>query len=242
MEQFILLVVVGVIALVKWFVENAGKSAPDEPQTPVRRDPATPRSLRPDSGDAARTESEEERMRRFMEALGLPQTSVPPLVRKPSVAKSAPVSEKPISRPLPAPKLHPRQLGRPILGRPLPSSAPAHRPDIAPPLETGGPLPTLPKIASVGETAPSMEVTSIPQMTFAAPEQAVQSAGAAVSASPQTTSRSAPQTTATPSAQAALREQLREPDSLRKAILLREILGAPKGLQSAQSPSIFSPL
>ena len=39
-----------------------------------------------------------------------------------------------------------------------------------------------------------------------------------------------------------LLEQLRTPASLRNAILLREILGSPKGLQSTQSPSIFSPL
>ena len=31
-------------------------------------------------------------------------------------------------------------------------------------------------------------------------------------------------------------------DALRRAILLREILGAPKGLQSAPNPTIFSPL
>ena len=232
MDQLILLVVVAVVAFVKWFLENAGKNASDEPQSPA------PRSLRPDPGDAAsRTESEEERMRRFMEALGLPPTSVPPPARKPPVARPTPMSARPVAKPLPRPQPEIRHLGRP-----LPSSAPAHRPDIAPPLEAGGPLPTLPKTASVGEIAPSMEVTSIPQMRFAEPEQAVQSAAAAVSASANAPSRSSSQAKQVPGAQAALREQLREPDSLRKAILLREILGAPKGLQSAQSPSIFSPL
>jgi hypothetical protein len=37
----------------------------------------------------------------------------------------------------------------------------------------------------------------------------------------------------------ALKDQLRDPASLRRAILLREILGTPKGLQSAASPSIL---
>ena len=231
MDQLILLVVVGVIAFVKWLMENAGQNAPDETQSP----PASP--LRPGSGDASGTESEEERMRRFMEALGLPQNSMPPPVRKPTPRPA----DKPASQQLPSPRPHPRQLGRPLPpGRTIFPSTPAHRPDIAPPLETGGPLPTLPKIKSVGESAPSMEVTSIPQMTFAEPEQAVQSAGVAVSVPAKTASRSSPPQQQGISAQAALREQLREPDSIRKAILLREILGAPKGLQSAQSPSIFS--
>ena len=224
MDQLILLVVVGVIALVKWFMENARQNAPGEP-------PAS-RPLRPGSGEASGRESEEERMRRFMEALGLPQSSVPPPARKP------------VSKALPTPNPEMRQLGRPLGPgkRSLSPSPAAHRPNIAPPLETGGPLPTLPKTASVGEIAPSMEVTSIPPMTFAEPEQAVQSAGAAVSASTGTPSRAAARQKQMPSAQAALREQLREPDSLRKAILLREILGAPKGLQSVQSSSIFSAL
>ncbi|MEI6561844.1 MAG: hypothetical protein WCO68_07145 [Verrucomicrobiota bacterium] len=233
MDQLILIVVVGVIAFVKWFVENAGQSAPDETRPP------SPRPLRPDPADANRAESEAERMRRFMEALGLPPDAVPPAPpRKPPIQPRTPAP--PVSKPLRAPGTFPRK-GRPVDPFPRPA-APAHRPDIAPPLETGGPLPTLPKTASVRETAPSMEVTSIPQMTFAEPEQAVQSAAAAVAASTKALSGSASQALATPSTPSALREQLREPDSLRKAILLREILGAPKGLQSAQSPSIFSPL
>jgi hypothetical protein len=39
-----------------------------------------------------------------------------------------------------------------------------------------------------------------------------------------------------------LRGQLRDPAAVRRAILLREILGEPKGLQSMESLSIFSPL
>ena len=244
MDQLILLVVVGVIALVKWFVENAGKNAPDATRPTASRDPVAPRTSRPAIGDASRTETEEERMRRFMEALGLPSDAVPPPARKPPVNQPIQQTAPPVSRPLPTPRPSPRQLGRPLGPgtRPLPSSAPAHRPDIAPPLETGGPLPTMPKVASVGETAPSMEVTSIPQMRFAEPEQAVQSAAAAVSAVDKGASRSTVQVQPASRMQAALMEELRGPDALRKAILLREILGAPKGLQSAQSPSIFSPL
>jgi len=236
MDQLIVLVVVGALALAKWLFENAGKfqggESDDNPPNPAQ----PPRPLRPDSEAAPRSESEEERMRRFMEALGLPQSSVPPPVRKP-VVRPPPRPAEPVSKPLPTPRPSSRNVGYPIS-----PSAPARRPKIAPPLETGGPLPTLPKTASVGETAPSMEVTSIPQMTFAAPEQAVQSSAAEVSAAAKSSARPSLQKQQTTGTQAALREQLRDPASLRKAILLREILGAPKGLQSAQSPSIFSPL
>ncbi|MCX6967545.1 MAG: hypothetical protein NTZ46_07155 [Verrucomicrobia bacterium] len=227
----IVLVIAGAFALGKWLLQNAGKSAPEEPRTPSSR------PLNPGSGDPSGTESEEERMRRFMEALGLPPNSVPPPVRKP-----APRVEKPAFKPLPKPKPNVRQPGPPLASekRPVASSTPEQRRDIAPPLETGGPLPSIPKAASVEESAPSMEVTSIPQITFGEPEQAV--AGAAVSDQAKPYSRATLQKQPESGAQAALREQLREPDSLRKAILLREILGPPKGLQSAQSPSIFSPL
>jgi len=241
-EQLIVILVVAVIALVKWALKNAGEvqggDADESRNTPEREQrPPPPRSLRPGTESMAREESEEEKMRRFMEALGLPQSSPPPPMRKPT-PKPAPAAERPAYNPLPTPKPHPRQLGRPTPPTIFPSPG---RRKIAPPLDTGKPLPTLPKTASVSESAPSMEVASIPQMTFAQPEQAVQSAAAEVASA--TTQPARPATKKQqPSAQAALREQLRDPDSLRKAILLREILGAPKGLQSAQTPSIFSPL
>ena len=229
MDQIIVLVLVGALALGKWLFENAGKfqsgesddSAPDRSQ----RNTGVPRNPRPIAGAAPRWENEEEKMRRFMEALGLPpQEGVPPPVRKP----------KRIGQPAPVVKAQPQSQPQP-----RPQSV---RPQISRPLETGGPLPTLPKTASVGETAPSMEVTSIPQMTFASPEQAMQSTAAEISAAAKLAGRPSPQKRQMPAVQAALREQLRDPASLRKAILLREILGVPKGLQSAQTPSIFSPL
>jgi len=239
MDQLVVILVVGAVALGKWLLENAGKlkgddadSSQDIPTDSERR--VTPVPRRPNLESASSQESEEEKMRRFMEALGLPQGSVPPPSRKP-VSQSTPLARQ-ASKPLPAPRPHPRQMGRPI----QPSSLP-RRPQISRPLDTGGPLPTLPKTASVSETAPSMEVTSIPQMTFAQPQQAVQSAGAEVGAPLMRSASSAP-VMRQQTAQATLREALRDPASLRKAILLREILGAPKGLQSVQTPSIFSPL
>ena len=242
MDQLVFLLIVGAVAFVKWLVENAGQNPSDEPRTPSRRDPDAPRSLRPDPGDASRAETEAERMRRFMEALGLPPDAVPPSPqRKPPTQPQRPAA--PVSKPLSVPRPMLRK-GRPLdpFPRPVAPAAPQPRPHIAPPIENIQPLPTLPKTASVAETAPSMEVTSIPQMTFAEPEQAIQSAAVAVGAAAKAPTRSASQEKPAGSVQAALREDLRGPDALRRAILLREILSAPKGLQSAQSPTIFSPL
>ena len=249
MEQLIVLVVVGVLAFLKWYVENAGKGASDETRPPAQREPESEsRSQRPRTGPAPLSESEEERMRRFMEALGLPQGSVPPPVRKPvanpPISTATPIPEKPYSQAPTVQRPHPRQLGRPLgpQARPIPTAGPAPRPHLAPPLETGGPLPSIPKTASVGETAPSMEVTAIPQMTFAEPMQAVQSAATEVNAQAKLPQERAPQEQSPKSVQSTLRELLRDPASQRSAMLLREILGAPKGLQFAENPSTFTPL
>jgi len=228
MDQLIVILVVGALALGKWLFENSGRFQGDEPESPSNpTQPRLPtaRTLRPDPGE----ESEEEKMRRFMEALGLPPESAPPPVRRQPAAKPA-MKQQP-QEPVTPPRKEPRRLAQPA------------RPKIAPPLETGGPIPTLPKTASVAETAPSMEVTSIPTMTFAQPEQAAQGAQAVEKAASSARQSSVPtQQKQVSTAQATLMEQLRNPAGLRNAIILREILGTPKGLQSVQTPTIFSPL
>ena len=228
--QLIVWLGVAVLAAAKWLFENAdifqgGRSGETPDTKPLR--PSQPRE-----DSSAERESEEEKVRRFMQALGLPPEGVPPPAR---------VVKQP-SAPVPAPTPAPRRMDRPV--RPLfPAPVkqvapvvPAGRANIAPPLETGGPLPSIPKTASVAETAPSMQVASIPQMVFDQPREQARPAA------PTQPSRADSRKTQPAVAQAALREELRGPAALRKAILLREILGAPKGLQSAQSPSIFSPL
>jgi len=129
--QLIVWIVIVVAAIGKWLFEYTnvlqGGGSDDAADTRPSR-PNTPRSLRPGAESDPRIESEEEKMRRFMEALGLPQGSAPPVVRKtapnPTMKRpAAPPSERPVFTAKPR--------------------SPA-RPKIAPPLDTGGPLPVLP--------------------------------------------------------------------------------------------------
>src|SRR5438067_11502763 len=67
MEQFIVLLIIGAVALVNWlskqgFFEKKENAPPEEQARPKRYD----------------GESEQERMRKFMEALGVPPGSAPP--------------------------------------------------------------------------------------------------------------------------------------------------------------------
>lgn len=94
------------IVLGRWLLQNATKAAPDK----GGQDGGSPQP-HPPTPLAATNESEEERMRRFMEALGLPADSVPP----PKVAGAVP--EQPVAPPLPerrAPAQAPRRERRQV--------------------------------------------------------------------------------------------------------------------------------
>ena len=233
MDQLIVLVVVGALALAKWLFENAGRfqgsdEPEDVPQRPQPRPNARPRNL------AHPEESDEEKMRRFMEALGLPPESAPP----------SPPVRKPVAPPSAEAKL--RRLRSPVepakaAATPAPTPQPV-RPHIAPTLDTGGPLPEIPKTASVSETAPASEVMSIPRMIFVEPERLIERPQTRAESPSARRSTFAPKQRQAVGATGALRDQLRTPAALRNAILLREILGAPKGLQSTQTSTTFSPL
>ena len=238
MDQLVVILIVGAVAFVKWLVENAGKSAgsagDDTPDYPAER-PAPRRRIQTPPGDAAnptpRTESDEEKMRRFMEALGLPSNGVPP----PQPQRPAPRrSSEPRSVAPPAPRPIIRRAGPQRPAAPVPQSQPQPAPQparrsIAAPLDIGGPLPEIPKSRPMSESAPDIEVSTVV-------------AQAAANAGSKPTPRLAAAYSTTAAGAADLREQLRDPAALRRAILLREILGEPKGLQSLESPSIFSPL
>lgn len=191
-------------------------------------------------------------MRRFMEALGLPSNApMPKQPNPPAAAQPPPAAPAPRA---PAPQRRPdlRRLGEPfnpfgggpslpsplrrrkmaVEPRPAPVSqpepSPSHAPSLAPSL---APAP-IPAMVSVSEVAPSMEVASL---------RAVETAASGVESAARMTP---PKEAGTAGAQnemaAGLKDQLRDPAALKRAILLREILGTPKGLQSWASPSILS--
>ncbi len=93
MENLFFLALVAVLALVRWFVQaaenkknaEAARRAEPPPSAPLQRAPA---------------QTEEERIRRFMEALGIPKGEVPPprKVLPPGRKKILPVDSFPIPR------------------------------------------------------------------------------------------------------------------------------------------------
>ncbi len=251
MEQLIFVLILGALALGKHFLERGGSfggDSPDDiPNPPQRRRPIEPRppAAMPGSG-----ETEEERMRRFMEALGLPPTAPPP---QPKPAVQRPIEPRPAA-PTPAAQMpqqprpsrpNPRHLGEPF-GRPMapvfrrPKLPQQPRPGPAPAPEVRRPEPApepakAPMVAPMSESAPAMQVASLERLPDSG--GAVELAAAGVESSARFASaRRGGQSSRDI---AALKRDLRDPAALRRAILLREILGPPKGLQSASGPSIF---
>ena len=163
--QVVALVIAGIVALINWMMKKpaAADAAP------------APRS------DA---DAEAERMRKFMEALGLPANQAPKPVPRPAVRR-----EKPAPPPLPratAPRLPVEQL---------------HVPELR-----------VPEVAEFHTK--SAEVSAIPMESKPI-------------ATPDPYAGTQRQTSLD-----ELRRLLRSPADIRSAILLREILGPPRGLQS----------
>jgi len=153
-------------------------------------------------------ETDEERMRRFMEALGVPPTSAPPRQIKSPAQSVQPVQPyRPPTRPVRAEKssLSPVIQSRkpvssipPVLERPVVEQAGETRPEP----ETAFPEAALPvTVAAVGETPADVPVTL--------------KAEAVPSNLPLN-----------------IRSMLRNRDSIRAAMILREVIDSPRGLQS----------
>lgn len=233
MDHLGVIILVGLFALGKWLVQNVGKTAESQEDSAPGTPPVTPTPIRSGQPLPA-NESEEERMRRFMEALGLPAGSAQP--PKPVLRES----QKPLTRPpLTAASDEVVQPPRAQVPMPRERRMRESRPDrrqIAPPSAPIEAQTAIPKIASMGDSAPQMEVSSIPAMTFATPESYIRKATPTQARGAKTMVEPAPASGIT------LSELLHDKSALRKALIMREILGAPKSLQSAKSPSIFSSL
>lgn len=216
MDQLVFLIVVAVIALLQWLIRKS-QEAQEARQAEAERQARAARHAergavaaeesaerqRPPSPAPVVRDPEQERLRRFLEALGVPDTvAAPPppipVPRPAAPAPAAPQAGRPIS---------PRQ-GAPSGRRPLP---PARRPTPAaaraeapPP-----PLPSLPPTVAgdiLDEAFPEGEAA--PSRTWAIPELAAPD-------------RPVAQT---------VRELLGSRPNLQAAILLREVFGPPRAL------------
>ena len=176
--QVIALVIAGIIALINWLTKK--NEAAGAPPTPQPRAPQT---------DA---DAESERMRKFMEALGLPADQAPKPIRRTAAprVKAAP-PPLPRARPLsldeaPAPRLPVEQL---------------HLAELR--------TPEVPEFHTKSSEISAIPTERAPSVTVD-PYAASQKQGSVDE----------------------LRRLLRSPGEIRSAILLREILGPPRGLQS----------
>lgn len=179
----VFLIFVAVAGLFKWLARRA-----DE-----RRIPPS------ESMDDSRERTEEEKVRRFMEALGQPTTSDPAKVRRRSV----------VPKRMAAPRRPPGPLLPPLVTRPA----------AAPPPTAIAPPPSVPQLA------PVMPVTVRPAP---AALYEVSSVGPEVDARPAADEVVVP-------AKTGLAARLANAQGARDAIVLREIFGPPRGLQTSDA-------
>jgi hypothetical protein len=234
MEQILFLALVAVVGLLRWFSQmaeerrnrEAERRATPAPNAPIPRAPA---------------ETEEERIRRFMEALGVPS---PPA--------QTPPSSRPPERPAPpAPPKEPTRPARKVMPvdpfpvprrAPVARSAPEAAPAEPPPLPQSPPLvpppPLVPRTASAAPMAtplPKRETTvlaDVPAVRSAAEFEVRDVTEVAEDAwrSPAPPSRG--NTTAQRErGQATLASRLATHAGLRDAMVLREIFGPPRSMQ-----------
>ena len=195
----ILYIAAAVWGVISWWRNKNGENAePDADETqrqPEVRRPAAPQP----------TESEEERMRRFLAALGVPAGQPPPQ----PVPQPRPVQQRPVPRP------QPRPVARPV-ARPKPV-----------------PIPEPEEMALAGrleEPASSIEGigAEFDRMSsgVALPAMAELATRADVTAFAEVNSDV--QTIPTAVTAKSIHTALRSPDILRTAFVLREVLGPPR--------------
>jgi len=209
-DNLIFLLLVGVAALLRWLATRASNASKpnDSDNAPT---PPPQRSIRES------TSSDEEQIRRFLEALGQPRgTKIPPPVAPRTNVAPRPVA--PVSPPrsaIPIPEIR-RKSGRPAEGRPR-VSGPVHEVTVEPAAPRRTYQPAQP-VAARSE-APEFEVQDTSQPLVEIPVSRMSSPVAA---------RTQPQQSLT------LLQLLQTPDGLRQAVILREIFGPPRSLQPMQ--------
>ena len=190
LDNFLFLIFFAVAILFQLLARAASKTGRRPRDDSSRKSASSPQIQRPASRRA--DETEEDQVRKFLEALGQPTSSKPP----PPIA-TRPTYQKPIV----LPRAEPRRTSRPILS-PLP------------PLTTRPPEPR-PKI-------PAFEVQAGPPPL--APISEAEVIAASKPAAAQVISKS--------EAKIDLATLLKSSSGLRDAIILREIFGPPRSLQS----------
>jgi hypothetical protein len=207
-DNWLFLLFIAIAGLFRLLTKAAGstKQSPNEPDesTFPRPDPQQ---------SAPKPASDEEQIRKFLEALGQPRTAKPP----PPVAPRTDVAPRPV-----APVSPPRTIIPPLPKRqqPISRTETPQRQSNPPPIPRRAYQPTAPPKVPVIIT-PSFEV----QETGQRPPETDRPAKASPSMA------GASPATQQPAEWTAF---LRNPTNLRQAIILREIFGTPRSLQSLE--------
>jgi hypothetical protein len=215
-DNLLFILLIAMAALLRLLASKAGESK-KKSQQPEQTSTTMPRPIRP-MPPRAPAESDEERIRKFLEALGQPTTSKPlrPVTPRTDIPPRpvAPVQPPPHMRPFTAPRWPTPQERSPI--RKIPSAEPIS----APIPQAAAPEPTTVVIESP-QSFPIHEVTVLPPPLPPAAE--------VPTALPPLTSYEAQ--SFAPTLDRSLSALLASPEGLRRAIMLREIFGPPRSLQ-----------
>ena len=194
MNDFLIFLVLAGVALVFRWLTNQAREESEKDSSPSPEEPAS----RPP------TQSEEERVRKFLEALGVPPGTAPPRRMKPRSVRPRRVT---------TPQAQPPQKVRRSWVQPLP------------------PLVTTPEEAAPAPAATAPEPTEPPARVETRTEVFISPAAEGPAESKvKVVRQKRPRSTVAP-ASASFMALLRTRNSVRQAIILREVLGPPRGLQ-----------
>ncbi|MGC3990352.1 MAG: hypothetical protein QM796_11860 [Chthoniobacteraceae bacterium] len=221
MEHLFVFLIIAIIVYFKAMKAKGGaaQNAPREQR---------PETARPNPTAAQSSQAEQERLRKFLQALGVPADQLPPApfspppgqvksVRPPPIVMREAAAPQPPSKKKYYPQTPPISGPVGVPGRKIPPFLRQEPPPLAPP-----PAPvTPPPFEPVSQPVP---VAAVP--AFTEPSDAVGATDGLVTASDLVSPGNE-----SVRARARIQDFLRNSDDLRRAMILREIFNPPKGLQ-----------
>ncbi|MFL6513840.1 MAG: hypothetical protein ACJ8M1_02325 [Chthoniobacterales bacterium] len=207
-DNWLFLILIGVAALFRLLAKAASSTKTSEPPEQSSSPPAN-QIEQPRESPA----SDEEQIRKFLEALGQPRSANVP----------RPVRPRTDVPPRPVAPVRPPTTMAPVsdLRKLMPASGKE--------VEAGAATPDTPSIQRGFQPKPAVAIQprDVPVYEIDTPSQTLERVGNTKA----TQQLAAERQTATDSAGSDVIQLLRSPRSLRQAIILREIFGAPRGLQ-----------
>jgi hypothetical protein len=214
-DQLLYLIAAAAYGVFAWWNNRRNKNAePQDGQAESGEEESRP--IQRTSPPAA-AESEQERLRRFLEALGVPAGQQAP---PPKPAQQQPVPPRPIAPPPPRPVQHQRPPVRPIVRPVRPSPRPLPEVNEMESIESRDPGRLEESATAIERVGADLDQMSLDVRAMSAMSQAPSvSPGAAGALFTATQART-------------MIEIFRSPETLRTALLAQEILGPPRSLQS----------